>query len=498
MSKPIQKNKLQSNKLEFKLEQFLVQVFANKKLKRPTLLLAFSGGLDSTVLLNLLANLRHTLNFDLSAAHIHHGLSNHADDWAEFCLVSCSALNIPLEIIYVNIPIDNDLGIEAAARQLRYDALFKSHADYICVAHHEDDQAETLLLQLARGAGVKGLSAMAAIDDQRRILRPLLNISRADLLDYAQQNNLTWIEDESNQNTKFDRNFIRHNILPVLNTRYPAIAKTLTRSAAHLAEAAVLLDDLAALDAQQAVVSDALSIASLQAMSSNRARNLLRWWIARRYQVMRIGMSLETSMSIDSVSVDSTSRDLVSNNLIPSNLLPSTEQLAQILAQLAYAKADAQVEITLVSTVQNMISIRRYQGFAYLINMPKFNPQNYHILWQGESSLTLPDNSQLTFTKQLGMGLALKRLNIQKLRIHYRQGGERFKPAENRPTLTLKHLLQETNMPPWQREWLPLIYADEKLAFVPDLGVAAAMQAQEGETGYVIKWLKNEYFGGCT
>ncbi|MBC7785891.1 MAG: tRNA lysidine(34) synthetase TilS [Methylophilaceae bacterium] len=471
MSKLIQKNKLQSNRLESKLQQFLVQIFAHQKTQRQALLLAYSGGLDSTVLLHLLVNLRHTLNFDLDAEHIHHGLSGNADNWAEFCLLTCSTLNIPLKTTYVKIAANNDLGIEAAARQLRYDALFESNADYICLAHHEDDQAETLLLQLARGAGVKGLSAMAATDVQRRLLRPLLNISRVDLLEYAQQNNLTWIEDESNQDTKFDRNFIRHSIMPVLNTRYPAIAKTLARSAAHIAEAANLLDDLAVIDAQGVVKSDALSIAGLQAVSANRARNLLRWWITRTYQAMRIKLEVCTSM--------------------PINLVPSAELLGQIFSQLAYAKTDAKIEIILASTAQNIFSIRRYQGMAYLINMPNLEPQDYHILWQGESILTLPDNTQLNFLQQLDMGLALKRLDIQKLRISYRKGGERFRPNYNRPTRTLKHLLQETNLPPWQREWLPLIYVDEKLVFVPGLGVDIAMQAHHGEVGYVIKWLRN-------
>ena len=464
----------QKNKLQYHVEQFLADVFFHQKKPTASLLLAYSGGLDSTVLLHLLANLRQALHFNLTAAHIHHGLSRNADSWAEFCLATCTTLNLSLQTTRVKIPADNDLGIEAAARRLRYDALFESTADYICLAQHQDDQAETLLLQLARGAGVKGLSAMAAIDYQRRLLRPLLNVSRADLLSYAQQNNLTWIEDESNQNTKFNRNFIRHNILPVLNTRYPAITKTLARSATHLAEAATLLDELAALDALKGLENEALNIGLLQASTASRARNLLRWWIAKNTQVMGKRLEFDT--------------------LMPNNLIPSTELLTQIFTQLTQAKVDAKIEIVLAKTSDSIISIRRYQGFAYMTNIPKVKPQHYNIIWQGEPSLTLPDNSQLIFTQQLGCGLALKHLAIQKLRISYRQGGERFKPDANRPTRTLKHLLQKINMPPWQREWCPLIYLNEKLVLVPSLGVSTGMEARNDEIGYSLVWQQSNLF----
>ena len=427
------------------------------------LLLAFSGGLDSSVLLHVLASLRSDLNFSLTAMHVHHGLSANADAWAEACHQTCAQLKVALEIVHVKIAGDNTLGIEAAARHLRYEALLGANADYVCLAHHQDDQAETLLLQLARGAGVKGLSAMAALDDKRGLLRPLLNIPHAQLLAYARENSLTWCEDESNQNQAFDRNFIRHHILPALATRYPAIAQTLSRSAAHLAEASSLLDELAMQDAAIYVQDNKLNIEALTTLSASRSRNLLRWWLACLQQTM-----------------------------------PSTEQLEQMLWQLKCAKSDAQIILHLVCDDHHAalyhVTVQRYHGYAYLIKqlksaMHENKPKEINLLWQGEPELILPDNSRLVFSEQLGQGLALKRLDINSLRVSYRKGGERFKPDANRPTRTLKHLLQETNMPPWQREWLPLIYVDEKLALVPSVGVEASMQALPNEVGIVILWI---------
>ena len=436
---------------------FLEPAFLQQNVSK-NLLLALSGGLDSTVLLHILASLRDELQFSLSAMHVHHGLSPNADVWVDFCQKICKKLNVPLIISHIQIPTDNALGIEAAARKLRYEALFQPelNSNYVCFAHHQNDQAETLLLQLARGAGIKGLSAMAAVDHQRRLLRPLLDFSRAELEAYAAKHGLIWVEDESNQNNAFDRNFFRNEILPELHERHPAIVQTLSRSASHIAEASMLLDDLAVIDAEAYIHDKKLNISALHILSASRARNLLRWWLASLQQPM-----------------------------------PSSEQLGQMLSQLGNAKSDAQVEIVLASKPHQLVTVQRYKNEAYLITEPKLKPQHSNILWQGEAELILPDNSRLIFSEKLGAGIALKRLDTTKLRVSYRQGGERFRPDNNRPTRSLKHLLQETNMPPWQRAWLPLVYMDEKLALVPGLGIDSTMQAQSDEMGWVVEWLRD-------
>lgn len=401
------------------------------------------------MLLELLASLQKSLGFTLRAMYVHHGLSSNADEWAEFCQTICASLHVPLSISKVKVANDRGTGIEAAARSVRYQALYADPADYIVLAHHEDDQAETLLLQLLRGSGAKGLSAMAMHDENRRLLRPLLDIPRSELLAFAKQKNLHWIEDESNENLSYDRNYCRHQVLPVIEQRFPAAKQTLARSASHIAEASWLLDELAEIDALNYVKEGQLSVAGLASLSEARARNLLRWWLTSHRQN-----------------------------------LPTAQRLQEMLRQLLSARNDASIKIAVDSA--NGVWLRRYREFAYV----EFNAIDLPIamVWQGEAELHLPDHSRLLFERAKGQGLAMERLGINKLRISHRLGGERFKPELSKPTRTLKHLLQEANIPPWQRERLPLVYSDDVLAVVPGIGVAWSLQAGPDEIGLVISW----------
>ena len=445
--------KHKKSSLEHQLNTFLVDVFLSRKRVNPKLVVAFSGGLDSCVLLHLLANLRKTLPFQLQAHHVNHGLSPNAASWANFCAEFCAKLNIPLTISKVTVEQNSGLGLEAAARAARYEALASTVADFtcpdfVCLAHHQDDQAETLLLQLSRGAGVKGLAGMAAIDLSRKLLRPLLDAPRVSLEAYASANKLTWINDESNADTKFDRNFMRHEILPRLEKQYPAIKQTISRSATHLAEASALLDDLAQIDATDALKQNMqqLSLQILVSLNPARASNLVRWWLAQNQLTM-----------------------------------PSQQQLLQIVQQLLGAKADAAIQIK----VSNSLTVRRYQGNAYLVpDIAVSEPIN--LLWQGEECMILPDNSRLIFTQKLGEGFALNRDKNIKLRIKFREGSERFKPHLGRPNRSLKVMLQNIDMPPWQREHLPLIFIDETLVIIPNVCVDAGLQASGDEMGLVV------------
>jgi tRNA(Ile)-lysidine synthase len=434
-----------------------LHTFLKNRLKpQQRLLLALSGGLDSVVLLHLLAQTRHQLDFELLALHVHHGLSPHADIWAQFCLDACVRLNVPCKVSHVAVPRDSGLGVEQAARQLRYEALFDfqmEHAkpDYIVTAHHQDDQAETLLLQLFRGAGIKGLAAMGANDDARRLLRPLLTVSHEALQNYAMEHGIRWCEDESNQDTQYERNFVRHEVMPVLRSRYPAIHSTIARTAGHIAQASELLDVLAEMDIQPLLDSGSMSLSGLAQLTPARAKNGLRWWLNQH------GMAM-----------------------------PSADQLQEILNQLLDAKADAKLAIQVHTQDLNQVrTIKRYQQRAYLIDDIQIGP--YDLLWQGEPEIALPHGGKLTFRQLQGAGLATK-LDLSKLRVTNRKGGERFKPNANKPTRTLKHLLQEANMPPWLREQLPLIYWQDTLAYVPGIGIAHELQAGADEAGLGIDW----------
>ncbi|MGB4811462.1 MAG: tRNA lysidine(34) synthetase TilS [Methylophilaceae bacterium] len=414
------------------------------------LVLALSGGLDSIVLLHLLNQARQIIPFHLNAMHVHHGLSQHADAWAEFCLKQCALLNVPIEVAHVTVAKNPKEGIEAAARNLRYQALLNHQPNgisphFIVTAHHQGDQAETLLLQLFRGAGVKGLASMAACDEHQRLLRPLLAISRDALLAYATQHDLMWCEDESNRNVDFDRNFVRHAVLPLIQTRYSAIQPTLARTAAHLAEANHLLDDLAAMDAQPLLTKNSLCLQGLGHLDTPRAKNMLRWWLANHQLNM-----------------------------------PNTAFLTEILHQLLHAKQDANINIELSN-----FSLKRYQQRAYLVLAQV--PQPFDLTWQGESELSLPNGGKLLFRQEMGVGISLKQVT-KPLRIKNRTGGEQLKPQLNRPSRTLKYLLQEASIPPWQRDFIPLIYCQDTLVYVPSIGASSQLLANADEVGLEIIW----------
>lgn len=411
-------------------------------------LLGLSGGLDSRVLLDLLVQVRESCGFRLSAVHVNHRISPNADAWAEFCSNICHAANVTFKTVAIDVPRDSGLGLEAAAREARYRVLLAQGADSLILAHHQDDQAETLLLQLLRGAGVKGLAAMGADSGgrEKNILRPFLDVPRSKLLEYAEERGLSWIEDESNLDLAYDRNFLRHHVFPELEKRFPGCRVTFARSAAHFAEAADLLEEVALADAAQYVHNGQLDVGGLRSLSPARAMNLLRWWIAER-----------------------------------SGLPLSSARLHSILDQLCHARENAQVECRLGDAV-----LRRYRDTAYI--EPGCLAQPYRVEWHGESSLGLPDGSRLDFRRMTGQGIALARLK-ESLFIGNRQGGARLRPDCRRPTRSLKNLWQEAGIPPAERERTPLIWHGSELVAVPGLGVACDWQPRADEAGLVVEWV---------
>jgi tRNA(Ile)-lysidine synthase len=427
---------------------------SSKKIKSMTI--ALSGGVDSVVLLHLLHQLQKTHHFTLKASHVHHGLSKNADKWVKFCEKLCAKLSISLDVNYIQLPQKKALGIEGEARRLRYEKLLQTKTDLVVLAHHEDDQAETFLLQLIRGAGVKGLSSMAHFDDSRRLWRPLLNASRTDIESYAKKYKLKWLEDESNQNTDFDRNFIRSKVLPILKNRFTHIIKVISRSASHLAEAQHLLDDLAKLDLKNTLKSSnymyKLQVKTLDKLSNSRAKNILRYWLE-----------------------------------INDQLMPSRDLLDELLRQVLTAKKDATIKIQL----SKVFEIRRYQDEIYIVPKNKNIQKNYEIIWSGESEIILPNGQKLTFKKVKGRGINLKFLSNQKLKIRNRQGGESFKPESKRPTKKIKQLLQESDLPSWERDFFPIIFVGDELACVPNFGIDQKYQAGPQTTGLEVNFTQS-------
>ena len=428
-------------------------------------MLGLSGGLDSVVLLEVLRRLAGPLDFRLSCVHVNHNISPNARRWAAFCARRCKRHNIALAVHEVDVEPYRAEGLEAAARRARYGIYAKqTDADFIVLAQHLDDQAETLLLQLLRGAGVKGGAAMPLLREQDSdkkartarapaILRPMLAVSRKEIEAYARANKLKWVEDESNADTRHDRNFLRHEVLPVIERAFPGYRATLARAAGHLAEASLILDELAQADAKLAVRGNELAVAELRRIGVARAKNLLRWLLLQQGQAA-----------------------------------PEAERLQEGLRQLFEAGDDAAVRVALGAA-----ELRRYAGCAYLLPALPDPPAQFERAWDGRRAWPLPElGGTLRFTRRQGAGLACARVREQGLSLRLRQGGEKLRLQPGGSTRSLKNLLQEARMPPWERERLPLIYCADTLVAVPGLGVASGWQAGAGNFGWTINWRRQE------
>lgn len=239
---------------------------------------AVSGGLDSTVLLHAAHRLLGRTGIRLSAIHVHHGLSPNADTWANSCASFCRQIDVPLQICRVNLAMNTGEGIEGEARRLRLNELSRHPAQWVLLAHHADDQAETLLHNLLRGTGVRGAAAIPG--RREKFLRPFLRLGRGMLKDYADAEGLRWIEDESNQDLKYTRNYLRAKVLPILRVRYPSASEQLAAAAERFGEANQLLNDLALVDLADTPAEFPLPIGILIELPESRARNLLRALLA--------------------------------------------------------------------------------------------------------------------------------------------------------------------------------------------------------------------------
>lgn len=419
------------------------------------LIVGYSGGLDSHVLLHLLATHRASWpERTLAAVYLDHGLQAASAGWGEHCAHVCRALEVPFRALKIDARPAPGESPEAAARRARYAAFAAELGPdaALLTAHHRDDQAETLLLQLLRGAGPHGLAAMPAAARLGRgwLLRPLLEVGRADLLAHARDHGLRWIEDASNADPGFDRNYLRHRVLPLLRERWPAVTQNLARSARLCAETAAWLDAEADADLTRVVAerSDGLHLPALRELNALRQRNVLRRWLK--------GLGLP---------------------------VPDNRQLSHILHDIPSAGRDRQPCVRWPGG-----ETRRYRDTLYaLLPLAPHDPRRA-FLWRPEEAgyppLDLPGIGQLRLRETMGAGLPITALAGATLTVRFRQGGERFHPAGRAHGQELKKLLQEAGVPPWERDRLPLLYADEKLLAVVGLGGVADQVAGPGETGW--------------
>ena len=403
----------------------------------------FSGGVDSVVLLDVLVRASKELRFELAALHVNHQINPAAGRWAAFCRAFCRQRGVAFTSVRVKVPRGESL--EAAARDARYRVFAALPADHVALAHNLDDQAETVLLQMLRGAGVKGMSAMPVIRDS--ILRPLLEIPRSEIEAYARRRKLEWIEDESNADVYYDRNFLRHRVLPVLAERYPAYRRTLARASRNLAEAAQLLDDLAAADAQ--LTAAGLEISSLRRLPAPRAKNVIRHFLGLQ------GVTMPNAARLD-------------------------ESVRQLQSQRAMRTA--------IDLGEHLL--RRHGNELHIVAKTRSLPGSYCHQWHGESRLRLPElGGTLVLKKCRGLGISLTRIAGAPVTVRLRSGGERLQLHPQRPRRSLKNLLQESRIPPWERARLPLLFCGDELVWASGIGVGCRFQAEQGEASVQPLWL---------
>lgn len=408
--------------------------------------IAYSGGLDSSALLHLAHAYAATHDVTLYAFHIHHGLSPHADDWLAHCRRECERLGITFDARHVQLAQKDKGGVEEAARVSRYIALGElcrlHHVPLLLTAHHLDDQAETVLLQLMRGSGVAGLSGMDTANAAPDLLgdtsslmgRPLLAIARTELVDFVAERAIAYVDDESNLDTRYARNALRHQVMPALAEYFPGFQQRFARTAQHAQAAQRLLVELAAQDLALCRDGECLDISRIKQLSSDRIDNLLRYWFGSR------GVRM-----------------------------PSTAWLSEMRTQLLEAKADAQLCVTHADC-----HIRRHRDRVFLTPRLEGNPADVlprAFRWSGEEQMHFADYRGVLHFEAAEHGLDAEWLRGRDLQIHYRQGGERLKPAPNRPTKSLKYHYQALDVPAWERERLPLVSAGKELLFAAGIGM---------------------------
>jgi tRNA(Ile)-lysidine synthase len=403
------------------------------------IIVGFSGGLDSTVLLHASAGLIEDRN-RLVVLHVNHGLNPRADRWQRHCQAVSEVLGVRCTV--EKVAVESHGSREDAARRARYAAFAMTleAGDVLLLGHHLDDQAETVLWRLLRGGGA---AALAGIPMRRRLgrgelVRPLLEYPRDDLEAWARARHITWIDDDSNADVRFERNYLRHAVFPVLRQRWPDVAARLAHAASKFAVEAQLLER--ALDRRLdecGATAATLPIAALD----DAAQPLLRQWLAR------------------------------------AGIAGVRERVLTEVVRQARGAPDRSPDVV----VADGVSVRRYLARLHLVRQPR--PPFEAVAWMLGRALELP-NGTLTSVRATGAGL---RASVAAVTVRPRHGGERLRLPGGRGSRTVKRLLQQAQLPPWQRVAYPLLYFGDRLAAVPGIAVDEAF-VDDSEAGWRILW----------
>lgn len=414
---------------------------------------AYSGGVDSHCLLNFIIKNKFQLIDIKGVIHIHHGLHPAADQWSDHCRTICKNYGADYRMIKVE-PESAGKGVEQAARDARYRA-FESilgSNEALLLAHHRDDQAETFLLQALRGAGPQGLASMPAWRPLGRgyLVRPMLDITREQILNYAADEGLEWIEDDSNYNEHHERNYLRNTVMPIIRQRWPAASRTLARAADQSASLVEMTaNEISALaSALHGSQPDTLSVSRLMSLNARQASHIIRSWLRSRQMA-----------------------------------LPGSDLMDELLAQIRVGP-DRQIRLRWANQ-----EARRFQDDLYVIPcLSEPAPGGWQHQWRLPESCEIPElGGTLAVSRADGDGVAVKHCH-QSLTIRPRSGGEKIRPRGQAHHKELKKLYQEAGIPPWVRERLPLIYRGKQLVAVADLWTSDELAPAKNEPGYIFHW----------
>ncbi len=435
------------------IEEILKQQIQAHSIKK--ICVSLSGGVDSIVLLYAL-NQCLDKGCLIRAIHINHNLAKDSQVWADFCKRTCDRIQIQIDIHSIKVKNTEGFGIEAAARKARYQKLQRSiqEGEWLMTAHHQEDQLETILLRIARGTGIEGLQGIQKQFNfgKGKILRPLLDVSKSEVLGYARKNNLDWVEDASNQETYFDRNFLRMNVIPKLKERWPAFSSSVSRLSNISNQTSTLLKEIAQQDLGSNYPIKNLDIDILKNKSNGRVINIIRFLI------------LKNEMTVPSMKVLNSGVNILLN---PKSVNPTM--------------------------VWNNYCIKRYVDKLYFLKLSELQPNQSNKLmhWSIDEPLILDeDGSSLAAIMAIGRGLSLKKCN-KNLDVQFRKGGESIRPVGHKITKKLKKLFQEDHILPWTRDKIPLLYKKNELIGVGDLWFNQNYIASEEEDGFLVNWSRN-------
>ena len=415
--------------------------------------LAYSGGMDSSVLLHLFYSNKNKINQNIEVVYINHGLQKEANDWGEFCKNQCQQYELPFTQLEIDKDCPKGASVEAWAREERYSLIetVMNENDVLFTAHHQDDQVETFFLQALRGAGPRGLASMPLIKKQANAFhaRPLLNYSYDKLKRYAEENELSWCVDKSNSDCRYDRNYFRHEVIPVIEERWPAYRETISRLIKNQSECKALLDEIACSDIKlaQHKGTTSLDLDVIKELSLERQKNLIFVWLK--------GLNLDS---------------------------PGSRNVEQIISDVICSTVDKAPCVNWKN-----VEVRRYKNLLYALETMAKHDINMEYDWKPENVLNILDDTLLAMPER-GKGISKLKTKNADFVVRYRQGGEKIHPDNMAQSKTVKQLFQEYSVLPWLRDRIPLIYINGDLAVIPGFCIDKNYSADKDEPSWNIQW----------